>query len=73
MQMTLDEFTARFPNRAKPVPEQYAGHWVAWNAEGTEIISHGDSLSEVLDQAIAYGCSQPTFQHVPRGPFVGVA
>ena len=71
MQMTLDEYAARFPDRPPPVPERYAGQWVAWNADCTEIISNGDNYSEVFDQAIASGCLHPVLQRIPRGPFIG--
>ena len=73
MQMKLDEVPARFPNRGKPVSQEYAGQWVAWNADRTEIISHGDNLSEVFDRAITCGCSQPVLQRIPRGPFIATA
>jgi hypothetical protein len=55
MQMTLDEYAARFPDRPKPVPAECAWQWVAWNADCAEIISHGRSLAEVRSQAISAG------------------
>ncbi len=71
--MTLDEYAARFPDRPPPVPARYAGQWVAWNADRTEIISNGENYAEVLEQAIASGCSRPILQMIPRGPFMGGA
>jgi hypothetical protein len=73
MQMTRDEFTARFPHRSPPVPAQYAGQWIAWNDERSEILAHGGELTEVRRQAIERGCACPVLQKVPRGPFVGGA
>ena len=32
MQMTLEEYAARFPTiPPPPVPLEYAGQWIAWN------------------------------------------
>ena len=73
MQMTLDEYTARFPDRGRPVPAQYAGQWVAWNENCTEILAHGAELREVRDGAIAGGCTRPVLQKIPHGPFIGGA
>jgi len=71
MQMKLDEYDLRFPNRVEPVPVEYAGQWVAWNEDRTEILFHGPDMSEVRGQAIAHGCACPVLQKVPCGPFVG--
>ena len=73
MQMTLDEYAARFPDRPPPVPLEYAGQWIAWNEDHAEIVAHGDTLSAVREQAVQRGCTQPVFQKIPRGPFVGRA
>ena len=73
MQMTLDEFAARFPNRRRPVPAEYAGQWSAWNDDGAEVLAHGESLSGVREEAVQRGCPCPLLQKVPRGPFVGGA
>ena len=73
MQMTLDEFTSRFPDRGQPVPAELAGQWVAWNEDRTEILAHGANLSKVREQAVSRGHAHPLLQKVPRGPFVGGA
>jgi hypothetical protein len=70
MQMTLDEFTARFPDRRRPVQAEYAGQWVAWNDDGAEVLAHGESLSGVRETAVQRGCARPVLQKVPHGPFV---
>ena len=71
MHMTVDEFTARFPNRGRPIPAEYAGQWIAWNDGRSEILAHGGDLGAVRRQAIEHGCDCPILQKVPRGPFVG--
>lgn len=73
MQMTLDEFTARFPNLGALVPIELAGQWLAWNQDRTEILAHGDDMAKVRERAIAIGCPRPILQKVPRAPFVGNA
>ncbi len=73
MQMTREQFAARFPDRPEPVPVEYAGEWVAWNEGHTQIVAHGANMSEVRDRAVATGCAQPVLQRVPPGPFVGGA
>jgi hypothetical protein len=73
MQISLDEFSTRFPGRGQPVPQEYAGQWVAWNEQCTEILSHGNDMREVRDRVIAAGCARPVMQKIPRGPFVGGA
>ena len=47
MQAHWTQYAARFPDHAKPVPEEYAGQWVAWNAERTEIVSRGGNRRDV--------------------------
>lgn len=59
------------PNRPKPAPVEYAGQWVAWNRERTEIIAHGRSLEEVSDLARAAGHEDPILQCVPQ-PYIRV-
>jgi hypothetical protein len=73
MQMTLSEFTARFPDRAPLVPIELAGQWLAWDQNRTKIIAHGDDMAVVREQAVALGCPRPVLQKVPRAPFVGNA
>jgi len=71
MQMTLDEFAARFPDRGRPIPAEYAGEWIAWNDEESEIVAHGVDFHEVSRQAAQRGCAKPVLQKIPQGPFVG--
>ena len=39
MRMTLEEVKKRFPDRPKPAPLEFAGQWVAWNEDHTEIVA----------------------------------
>jgi hypothetical protein len=71
MQMTLEEYKARFPERPLPVPLEYAGKWIAWNEDCTEIVAHGATLSEVREQAVQCGYAHPVFHKIPRGQFIG--
>ena len=73
MPITLKEYAEKFPNRIAPVPCEYAGQWISWNEERTEIISHGTNFRTVRQQAIALGCARPILQKIHRGPYVGEA
>ena len=73
MPITLKEYAEKFPDRAAPVPCEYAGQWISWNEVRTEIISHGADFRTVHQQASALGCARPILQKIPRGPFVGGA
>jgi hypothetical protein len=73
MQMGLNEFTVRFPDWSMPVPKEFAGEWLAWNEDRTKILSHGEDLIAVREEAIALGCVRPVLQKVPHAPFVGRA
>lgn len=53
------------PNRPKPAPVEYAGQWVAWNHERTEIVAHGNVFKEVLHAARAARHPEPVMQKVP--------
>ncbi len=71
MAMTFEEFANKYPDRPKPIPAEYAGQWIAWDAKRIEIVAHGSEMSRVRHEAIAAGHPEPILQKVPRGPFVG--
>ncbi|MFZ1934945.1 MAG: hypothetical protein WCB27_03690 [Thermoguttaceae bacterium] len=73
MQMKLEEYIKRFPDRGQPVPSHCAGKWIAWNEDRSEILSHGQDLDSVRQEALARGWARPILQKVPHGPFVGGA
>ncbi len=47
-----------------PAPVEYAGQWVAWNKQRTEIVAHGKHVAEVHDAAIAAGHPDAILQRV---------
>ena len=71
MRMTLEEVRNRFPDRPQPAPMAFAGQWVAWNKDRTEIVAHGAVFGEVRARAIAAGCREPLLQRVLGSSFVG--
>jgi hypothetical protein len=71
MQMKLEEYTKKFPERGQPVPGACAGQWIAWNEDRNKILSHGADYGTVRQEAIASGCARPVLQKIPRAPFVG--
>ncbi|HEY3966670.1 MAG TPA: DUF5678 domain-containing protein [Planctomycetaceae bacterium] len=54
------------PRRPKPAPIEYAGQWVAWNPERTEIIAHARTFAEVHNAATAASQPNAIFQRVRR-------
>lgn len=71
--MASDE-AVRDPRRPKPAPVEYAGQWVAWNRQQSEIVAHGNDLAEVHKAAVAAGHSDAVLQKVRRpGIFIGAA
>ncbi len=50
----------------KAAPVEFAGQWVAWNREQTEIIGHGSTWMDARQMAIEGGSPDPILQKVPR-------
>ena len=48
------------------VPKQYAGQWVAWNKDRSEIIASGRTFEEARRAAEAAGESKPILAKAPR-------
>jgi Family of unknown function (DUF5678) len=48
------------------VPIEYAGKWIAWNDERTQIVASGSDIAEVRDAALRLGVKQPLLEKVPR-------
>ena len=58
--------------RPQPAPMEYAGKWVAWDRERTQIVAVGDDFAVVRQQAIAAGHRVPWMEVVPQPrAFVG--
>ncbi len=54
-------------HRALPdVPLEYAGKWIAWSDDWTEIVASGIDVAEVSKAARALGVKQPFLEKVPR-------
>jgi hypothetical protein len=54
-------------HRPPPAPLEYAGQWVAWNREHTQIVAHGEKLVDVHRAAVAAGHPRAILQKVRRG------
>lgn len=62
------------PHSTKPVPIEYAGKWVAWASDHSQIVADSDSI-ERLWQIVQERCIlNPIFEKVPRSDvrFVGL-
>lgn len=61
------------PRRPKPAPLEFAGEWVAWNADETAIVAHGADVAAVRAAAMAAGHPDALLQKVarPDRTFVG--
>ncbi len=49
-----------------PAPIEFAGQWVAWNRERTEIVAHGPTMACVHAAAVAAGHANAVLQRVRR-------
>ena len=47
------------------VPKEYAGKWIAWNWQRTQIIASGVTRQEVRRSALATGEPRPILDKVP--------
>jgi hypothetical protein len=63
--MTLQEKLAD-PRRPKPAPVEFAGQWIAWNKDQTEVIAHGTDVAKVRAEAIAAGQPDALLEVVHR-------
>ena len=54
------------PRVPKPAPVEFAGQWVAWNKQRTEIVAHGKKMADVRAAAIAAGHPDSILQRVRR-------
>ena len=60
-------------NGRNPVPIEYAGKWVAWNSDHSEIIASAATLQEVWTMTRTKAEADPVFEKVPHADvrFVG--
>lgn len=54
------------PRRPRAAPVEYAGQWVAWNQDRTEIIGHGSDVAQVRAAAVAAGQPDALLEKVSR-------
>ena len=66
--MTLEPNDPRLDdeNRPKAAPAKFAGQWVAWNRQQTEIVANGGDFASVHKQAKAAGHTDAVMQRVPQ-------
>jgi hypothetical protein len=48
------------------VPIEYAGQWIAWNPQGTQIVASGRTIQDAAQAAASAGEMQPVFAKVPK-------
>ena len=55
------------------VPKEYAGQWIAWDQEQTQIVASGRTYEEACQAAIAAGEEHPLLAKAPSAKvrFVG--
>ncbi len=65
--------TENLPGAPPPAPIEFAGQWVAWNKQRTEIVAHDKDLKSVYSAAKAAGYPDAIFQRVrsPHAGFIG--
>ena len=49
-----------------PAPVEFAGQWIAWNRERTQIVAHGRDMASVHATAVAKGHPDAILQRVRR-------
>lgn len=54
------------PGLPLPVPLEYAGKWVAWNSDHTQIVAAGESIQEVWNIVSERRIVDPVYEKVPR-------
>lgn len=65
--------TMNDPLHPMPAPIEYAGQWVAWNKNRTQIVAHGANLRTAHQAAVAAGYPNALLQKVrrPNTIFIG--
>ena len=53
------------PRATRPVPIEYAGKWVAWAPDHSQILAHSDSIKELWQIAQDRRIPDPIFEKVP--------
>lgn len=60
-------------HRSPVVPREFAGKYIVWNSDETEIVASGKTLAEARQAALDAGQADPLVQKVPKADrlFVG--
>lgn len=60
-------------NARHHVPIEYAGKWVAWNADHSQIVAYSDSMQSLWQLVRVQNIANPVFEKVLRADvkFVG--
>jgi hypothetical protein len=68
--MPTREFSS---GKIPPVPAEYGGRWVVWNADHSQIVADGESFLELWQLVRERKIENPTFEKVPRADvrFIG--
>jgi hypothetical protein len=66
MAIKLDDPRLSEPGRPKLPPQEYAGEWIVWNKERTQVVAHGPDMVAVHRAAIAAGDTDPLLEKVHR-------
>ena len=53
------------PKHPPTVPKQYAGQWIAWDQQQTQIVASGSTYDEAYQAAIKAGERQPLLAKAP--------
>ena len=61
------------PRATSPVPIKYAGMWVVWASDHSQILAHSEGIQELWKIAQDRRIPDPIFEKVPRSDarFVG--
>lgn len=51
-------------NRPQPATSEFAGQWVAWNEDRTQVVAHGVEFRNVFETARDAGYSDPIMESV---------
>ncbi|MFO1092337.1 MAG: hypothetical protein U0992_03355 [Planctomycetaceae bacterium] len=54
------------PGTLLPFPLEYAGKWVAWNSDHTQIVAAGESIQEVWNIVSERRIADPVYERIPR-------
>ena len=62
------------PRATRSMPIEYAGKWVAWSSDHSQVVAHSDDIKELWRIVHERRIADPIFEKVPRSDtrFVGM-